>query len=430
MKRLLQLQTYGMKNLENEITIDFANTIIEGGIKKVNNVKGIFGYNGAGKSAIITAVDLYNKIVCSPNHLLQNDTKNNLNKLINFVKNEFFISMVFKYDESSAIKHSIKLSKNEYTNDYFISYECVSISYGRSLNDKYKDIIKKTDNNTVIDNEYKTKRLEYLKQADLNYTSFVQLVTNKQADNIFDNSLTSNVENIIFQLFLNAYSIKVSLLDSDKHNYFLPLKKWFKDENALYNNLNDIDLNDIIIDKNDYPKYVYENKKLEKFIQIFKPDVKEIKLITSEDKNKLRLKKLFVYKDYNIEFEFESSGIKQLVKLFSYLIKCANGAITFIDEIDTNINAVYFEKLISFFKNYGQGQLIFTTHNIEAMKALKNQSRAITALGVDNMLDTWTGKGNKSPISDYITGSFPNSPMNIEDFDFINIFQGELEWLN
>ena len=71
--------------------------------------------------------------------------------------------------------------------------------------------------------------------------------------------------------------------------------------------------------------------------------------------------------------------------------------------------------------------MIFTTHNIEAMKALKNQSRSIVVLGVDNKLDTWVSKGNKSPINDYINGDFPNSPMNIEDFDFINIFMGDDE---
>jgi hypothetical protein len=27
-----------------------------------------------------------------------------------------------------------------------------------------------------------------------------------------------------------------------------------------------------------------------------------------------------------------------------------------------------------------------------------------------------------------LSGKFPNSPMNIEDFDFINIFQGDNEW--
>ena len=61
------------------------------------------------------------------------------------------------------------------------------------------------------------------------------------------------------------------------------------------------------------------------------------------------------------------------------------------------------------------------------MNALKSQSKAIDVLGANNKIDTWVAKGNKSPISDYISGTFPNSPMNIEDFDFINIFLGEDE---
>ena len=107
------------------------------------------------------------------------------------------------------------------------------------------------------------------------------------------------------------------------------------------------------------------------------------------------------------------------------MYNCSRGRITFIDEIDANINAVYFEKLISYFKNYGEGQLIFTTHNLEAMKALKSQKKAIVVLGVDGQLDTWIKEGKRSPISDYISGYFPNSPMNIDDFDFISVFAGE-----
>ena len=148
-------------------------------------------------------------------------------------------------------------------------------------------------------------------------------------------------------------------------------------------------------------------------------------MIPQEDKTQLHVRKLFVYKEYKVEYEFESSGIKQLVNLFTYLYSCARGRITFIDEIDANINAVYFEKLISYFKTYGEGQLIFTTHNLEAMKALKSQSKAIAVLGIDGNLDTWAKEGNRSPISDYISGFLPNSPMNIEDFDFISIFSGE-----
>ena len=107
MNRLLQLTTYGIKNIEKEIVIDFSNSTIERGIKKVNNVKGIFGYNGAGKSALIIAVDFYKNIVCGSNFLMQNETKERLSKLINFKTNEFFISIVFEYRKDVVMKHSI-----------------------------------------------------------------------------------------------------------------------------------------------------------------------------------------------------------------------------------------------------------------------------------------------------------------------------------
>ena len=62
MNRLLQLSTYGI-NIENPITLEFANLTIKTGLYKINNVKGIFGYNGAGKTALIKSVDFYKSIV-------------------------------------------------------------------------------------------------------------------------------------------------------------------------------------------------------------------------------------------------------------------------------------------------------------------------------------------------------------------------------
>ena len=38
MYKLLQLSTYGMKNIEREITINFSNETIKNGITKINNV--------------------------------------------------------------------------------------------------------------------------------------------------------------------------------------------------------------------------------------------------------------------------------------------------------------------------------------------------------------------------------------------------------
>lgn len=434
MSKLLRLATYGMKNIENEIVLEFANSTIEKGIKKINSLKGIFGYNGAGKSAIISSVYFYKNIICNQNFLLQNSIKSQLDKLINYKRNEFFISMIFDYKDGVVIKHSLKLSKDNLTSNYIISEEDVSLSIGRTLNDKYVSLVSKIDKIVTINTNKSSKALDYLVNVDLDNLSIVQVVFRKILESEDNNSL-SDIEKVILSLFADVNNIDVYLSDSDYHrNYKVDkdmIKKLIecgeKSKNISEDYFQDFNVFDDIVSLNDYELYKKENKKLEKFIKLFKPELKEIQLMPIEDRKVFHVKKNFVYEDYIIEAEFESSGIKQLIKLFTYLMRCAKGNITFIDEIDTNLNTVYFEKLLSFYKNYGEGQLIFTTHNIESMNALKGQGKSIVVLGIENRIDTWVGKGNRSPISDYLSGAFPNSPMTIEDFDFINIFYGEEE---
>lgn len=434
MNRLLQLSTYGMKNIENMITIDFSNSTLSAD-RKVNNVKGIFGYNGAGKSALMTSIDIYKSIVVDPNYLLQNETKTQLDKLINYNKSEFYISMVFECMGNKAIKHSLFLKQKDIYSDYIIQEESISLSIGRTLNESFKPILSKKGSKLIVDELYDNAKM--FTDNELNYSSIVQIVVNDlfEKSKKQDKIIVNEYEKIIFDMCLSIFNIDVYLLSSDRHktnfsNYqklreMLHIAEDDKNDSRfdLYN-FYDVDE---IVPIDEFRNYEQSNKRLEKFIQLFKPELKKIELVKLKDGKVFHIRKEFVYNDYNVELEFESSGIKQLVKLFAYLERCANGCISFIDEIDTNINTFYFKKLISFFKLYGKGQLIFTTHNVEAMDVLRSVSKSIVVLGNDNKVDTWVSVGNKSPIRDYLSGRFPNSPMNLEDFDFINIFQGEEE---
>ena len=436
MNKLLQMSTYGLKNLENTITINFANSTIEKGIKKLNNIKGIFGYNGAGKSALMASADFYKNLALVPNFLLQSDVIEQLSKLINFRKKEFFVSMIFDLEGKTIIKHTIKLNMNAgLASDYIISEEDISVATGRTLNDKYKSIVRKKGETVTFDKDLApTEYAEALKGTDFNYNSLVitiirKLLRQRKTD---DCKEASPLEKTIINLALCINKISVYLSVSDRHKYYIFNKESmeslisYAEEAKKQGEDNWIETytDEETVNINEYDKYQEENKRLEKFVQIFKPSLKKIDLIPLVDHEVYHIRRVFVYEDYAVEYEFESSGIKQLVKLFAYLLRSAKGGITFIDEIDTNINTVYFEKLLSFYRNYGEGQLIFTTHNIESMNCLKKQGKAIVVLGEGNKLDTWVGVGNKSPITDYIDGNFPNSPMNVEDFDFINVFLG------
>lgn len=437
MESILQIKINGIKNIENEICIDFINTIVEKGIKSVDKVKGIFGYNGAGKTAIITAIDIYKNIVTDINYLNQNDVKEELIKLINYKNKQLSLSVLYHVREDTLLKHSINLAYKEFYGCYCIEKEEIGILSDRSINGKYKNLLE-SHNGTLleVDKKNSSSLTDNLHSVDLEMCSFVpyavkKIITEKQ--NKDATIAFSKTEELLLKLFLSANKISVYLKQTDNHkNYKIDKNKLVsmidilgQNKEEYINSFSDIYMDEEIIPASYFKTYSDNNKKLTKFIQYFKPDLKTIELIKREDKKSYHIRRLFKYKNYNVEYEFESSGIKQLVMLFTYLLNCANGGIVFIDEMDTNLNSAYFTAIISFFAQYGKGQLIFTTHNLEAMNSLKSHSKSILVLGENNSIDVWVGKGNRSPIKDYLNGNFPNSPMNIEDFDFVNIFFGD-----
>lgn len=430
MNKLLQFTTYGIKNIEKSITIDFANSTIQNGIKNLNNVKAIYGYNGAGKSAIITAAYLYKELALLSEYILGKEDAAKFDKLINHKTNEFYVSMVFTPDNGENIfKHEIKVKRDLKEHGLVIEEEAISRPSGRTLNEKFRKLIVKKGIELTVDESISKLLPEYLSGEKLRHSSITSLVI----DSIIK---TKDGEESTFEFVMAKYllgfilSLEVYLSESDKHHNLCSQElaektKRFIDENSkptqdVYY------FDEDKIDKDKRESYEIMNRKLEKFIRLFKPSLQNIKLVFEEKGDRLAVKRYFVYENDKVSLEFESSGIKQIVQIFPYLNQCANGSIVFIDEIDTNIHSIYLEKLVSFYKEYGEGQLVFTTHNLATMDALKDQRKSLVVLGEDNEIDTWTKWGNRAPASDYAYGNFENSPMNIEDFDFINVFFGEI----
>lgn len=162
--------------------------------------------------------------------------------------------------------------------------------------------------------------------------------------------------------------------------------------------------------------------KMTEFIKIFKPELKNIVIEKKEDGEYLICRLLMEYESYSIDSEFESTGIRRLMRLFSCLNLASFGFISFIDEMDANINSVFLDKLVEYFSKYGEGQLCFTTHNLEPMRTLKKKKCAISFLTPNHEIVNWVGNGNSSPDEFYRKGMIVDYPMNIEAEDFIRIF--------
>lgn len=176
----------------------------------------------------------------------------------------------------------------------------------------------------------------------------------------------------------------------------------------------------IPVDK--YEAYKDFVKKLKKFIKIFKPELKDIEIERKDKGDNYVCSLNMVYEGFSINSEFESTGIKKLIKLYAYLQEMVQGGIVFIDELDSNLHDVYLCALLEYLMDYGQGQLCFTTHNVGPMDILKRNKRSIDFLSIDNKIYPWKTNGNYSPAKLYRNGMIEGSPFNIDAIDFIDVF--------
>ena len=181
-------------------------------------------------------------------------------------------------------------------------------------------------------------------------------------------------------------------------------------------------INGDIISRDDFDKYQAQVESLKRFIQILKPNLKDIRVDYRIDGDNYRCNKIFVYDDYEVDEEYESTGIKRIVKMYAYLNLAMKGYKIFIDELDANISGVFLDRLLEFFAENGQGQLCFTSHNIMSMNILKQYKNSITVFGETGKVVNVVKNGHYQPVNLYYEGFVEDSPFNINSFDFYKSF--------
>lgn len=87
-----------------------------------------------------------------------------------------------------------------------------------------------------------------------------------------------------------------------------------------------------------------------------------------------------------VPFSRESEGIKKLVSILQLLTSIFNnpGVTVAIDELDTSIFEYLLGEILSILSEAGQGQLIFTAHNLRPLETLDKGFIAFTTTDLDN----------------------------------------------
>ncbi len=447
---LVGYKVKGIKSLDKMVELSFYK---KGITKSLNtrqyNVKGIYGMNGSGKSAIIESVDIFRNLLTNENYLNNQIAQRNLSEIINKKTNELYINAEFIVNLSTTIllyNYEITLNKDD-KGKFFIYKEKYSYKKSTSRNEMYT--LFETNNGEVayIDKYVDKNQNELFIKKTMNllaYSSASALLMNK----VIDKKIMETNINFLFSslivLFFFGEKLYVYKEKSDIHTdyYINNIVKYFpknvNKDNIEYdllksitemdmNNINVISSKDNLIGKKDYNDFVLNVRQLKNFISIFKEELTDIVIDKKEDGDFYLCHLNMVYEDYSINTEFESTGIKKLIMLFAYIKKMVQGGIVFIDEFDSNLHDVYLCALLEYLMEFGKGQLCFTTHNVGPMDVLRKNKKSIDFLSSDHTIYPWKTNGNYSPSNLYREGMIEGSPFNIESIDFIGIFESELE---
>ena len=438
---LLSLKISGIKNIEVPIELNFYKKTIKNDFNPEKyKIKAIYGENGSGKTAIITSVKILQNFLIDKNYLTDSNNQKTLVETINKKTQSGFIECEF-YAHFSDKKKILK---------YKISFEIGADNRCHILNEKLeqkKGSYTKNVYNTVFETDNgillkfgDSEMFCEAKEKSLNLLGMQTFATSIFTMKGLKEKYGKNTEfYYIPVLILFGLSLNVSIDEADDHkNYFLreeikniALSEAGEGEEKLFYHLMDwghsgqIGANLIL--KNKFKEFQKKMSRMCAFVQIFKPELCDI-VIEKKDYDKFYKYNLqMIYKDYSLDQEFESRGIKKIMELFEYLDMSADGQITFIDELDANINDVYLDKLIEYFILYGNGQLCFTAHNLSPMSLLKRNKESINFISSINTVRTWANNGNQTPACAYRNGFIEDSPFNVDASDFLGILGGDDE---
>lgn len=433
---LLNYSVRGIKTLDQLVSLSFyKKTISRDMDTQEYNIKGIYGMNGSGKSGIITSVAILKNLLIDPDYLNNPITQKNLDGIINKKTKELFMEADYLVEQKNDLlyfRYRVVLAK-DMSRKYVISQESLSMRKATSKSDEMKMIFEVTAGKVdfLCEEEKENSFSTTLINRTMNLLSTASMCA-LFSGNSWSEKWTAFSYCVVI-LYILGNKLHIYLDQSDDHREFVALNSMGSYEDVydpLFKSylrmdmdiLNIIFITKNIISKEKYAQFEKTIHRLYEFLHIFKSDLQAIEIDRKENQAFFVCDLVMVYDSYKIHAEYESTGIKKLVRQFAYLNEMVRGGIVFIDEFDSNLHDVYLCALLEYLMEYGKGQLCFTTHNVGPMDVLKQRKKSIDFLSEDHKIYPWTKSGNYSPSKLYRNGMIEGSPFNVDSIDFISVF--------
>lgn len=391
-----------------EIRLENFKNIVNSTIIFKNNMSGIYGPNGTGKTAIIEAIQIFKTYFSprDPNVKISGEysdfMQSKLSSSIAIGEKNMVIEVTFEKNEKDY-KLSVEFEKDE-ENIFFVSKEIFSTKKSNSRQ-KFVELGSFDNNKNFLNPIFKIKNKEVGLSKDI---SEEEIKDYKRIMKNFDFLSSFLMQSICFSgfsysklfkdeinfldfhdalssieiLLLGIVSITLKNQCSFKDEIIIPFK--CIDENKAIRTLN-YDENKNLLPEKLADLLINTIKDINSIFSIVIPNSKLIAEKKSSGKNpkgeKFSYVNIYVERDKKkLSITSESTGVIKLASLLSTLIlyiKYKNITVI-IDELDVHIFEYLLAVLLETLSHLAKGQLIFTGHNLLPMEKLGKDSIIIT----------------------------------------------------
>lgn len=373
--------------------------------KKYLKVAAIYGANASGKTNVLEAFEFMKEKL-----MINDDTNMNSNEVDNYYN--------FSFDEKSknepiALEVTF-LAKNKKIYQYGFEIKNKNIVsewlYVKKIN-KVTPIFDRDENKVKFNKSYKAK----INKFDVDSSSlFLSLYRKIEKDNEDFKS--------VYDWFLNSYYLDLG--------------------NPKFENKINRLISSKIVDDKEY------RKRLVEFIKVFDlgindidVKIKDVRTLDNNTHSQVELKA--VHKNENGEkillpFYLESKGTLKMFYLYNFIMDALeDGSCLFIDELDAKLHPLLTRYIINLFhdkeKNTGNGQLVYSTHDITNLnkETFRRDEIWFTEKDIygiselfslsDYKIDNTKVRNDATYNKDYLTGRYGAIPV-FEEFN-INIHE-------
>ena len=398
--RILEIRLRNYKNISK-------GSMKVGDISSVENgladIRGIYGQNGSGKTAIISAVGLIKRLFMG--QALPED----ISEYIMYGEDELEVELLFYVkNDSKEYKVEYNLVVEKKDKDSYIKKE--SLRYWDRVNteDKWNTVkslmINEYNNNDLIPQNRNSQVTEMYKEKN-DFIVYKKIKFNEKRSLFFSDEFVDlvnrNLENddigieyevldiLKFYLYFDLFVIDNSDIALSDANILLPIniKNRSGSSGVLPVGLkNPVYLPRTAID--DMKSFFNSsNKVLNEIIPGLTIEVREIGAQISETGEEEVLVELLSSKNgVKIPIRYESDGIKKIVAVIHLLIAMFNNnyITVLIDELDSGIFEYLLGEILEILESRGKGQLIFTSHNLRPLEVSDKNNLVFTSTNPSN----------------------------------------------